>query len=142
MKHLKRYNESISNDDVLDFCETGLAYLLDDGVIVKVSDYYEEEKEVQILFYDKMTWNECKDQVIPFLTRLINKYELSLITNDINLLVSTKTDKGRVDVAVSNHEIKNIDQIMTEYPLKFLSYKKTGFDFIIDKLIFYVKSEK
>jgi hypothetical protein len=32
---------------------------------------------------------------------------------------------------------------MTEYPLKFLpAHKKDGFDFIMDEILFYVKSEK
>jgi len=35
MKHLKKFNESLQPnevDELKDFCETSLAYLLDDGI--------------------------------------------------------------------------------------------------------------
>lgn len=31
MKHLKRFNEDLDDGGLKDFCETYLAYLLDDG---------------------------------------------------------------------------------------------------------------
>ena len=37
MKHLRRFNESVNKEEELqDFCETYLAYLLDDGFEVSV----------------------------------------------------------------------------------------------------------
>lgn len=40
MKHLKKFNESLQPDEVnelKEFCETSLAYLLDDGYNVSLS---------------------------------------------------------------------------------------------------------
>ena len=39
MKHLKRFNESLEPvevDELKDFCETYLAYLLDEGFVVDI----------------------------------------------------------------------------------------------------------
>ena len=42
MKHLKRFNESLNDnevDELRDFCETSLAYLLDEGYQVDINKY-------------------------------------------------------------------------------------------------------
>jgi len=36
MKHLRGFNESLNKEELQDFCETYLAYLLDDGFEVSV----------------------------------------------------------------------------------------------------------
>ena len=36
MKYLKKFNESISEEDIRDFCENGLAYLVDDDLRIYV----------------------------------------------------------------------------------------------------------
>ena len=84
MKHLKPFNENTKNfkEELKDFCETGLAYLLDDGgevkiyhdriVIISVFDRYDESPA-----YSPKTWSQLKDHLIPFLTRLTNKYEIN-----------------------------------------------------------------
>ena len=101
MKHLKRYNESLTTDEVeklKDFCETSLAYLLDDGYNVSVSIRFEprwdhnkvkypgknhvivslgkESFENTWTDYDLFDWNDVKDYFIPFLQMLVRRYEL------------------------------------------------------------------
>jgi hypothetical protein len=96
MKHLKRFNESLEPvevDELKDFCETSLAYLLDDGYNVSLSirDQVKypgknhvivslglpEEKYVPGLPYSsKFYWNDVKDYYIPFLQMLVRRYEL------------------------------------------------------------------
>jgi len=83
MRHLKRFNESLDKeplivkvfkDELKDFCETNLAYLLDDDVRVCVDSL--TSIVVRIVFDQNKTWDEVKDQIIPFLIRLNNKYEI------------------------------------------------------------------
>lgn len=137
MRHLKRYNEGVNHEDIKYFCETSLAYLLDEGVTVEVTNYNREEEEVKILFYDKMTWNECKDHVIPLITRVANKYELGEFGSynmKKNFNFCAKGSHGiRVDIAVSCDEIEKIEQMF---------YKHWNAELIMDVIIFYVKSEK
>lgn len=95
MKHLKPFNESLQPDEVeqlKDFCETSLAYLLDDGYNVSVSVRdkvkYPGKNHVIVslglpkyiesglLEYGKFHWNDVKDYYIPFLQMLQRRYEL------------------------------------------------------------------
>jgi hypothetical protein len=86
MKHLKRFNENNDSfaEQLKDFCETNLAYLLDDGG--KVQIYH--DKIVIISLEEPKDWSHIKDQIIPFLTRLSGKYELN------NKYYSTKEKKN------------------------------------------------
>lgn len=90
MKYLKKFNESV--DDTLmelqDFCETSLAYLLDDDFEVNVTrirpkrlNYFsisigKSVKESRILQLQVFKWDDIKDQIIPFLTHLSKRHEL------------------------------------------------------------------
>ena len=137
MKHLRSFNEGVNLEDIKYFCETSLAYLLDEGVTVRVSGYNKEEEEVTIDFHEKMTWNECKDHVIPLLTRVVNKYELGEfgsynVKKNFNFCVKG-THGIRVDIMISINEIKDIEQIMN---------KQWNGELIMDQIIFYIKSEK
>jgi hypothetical protein len=85
MKHLKRFNEDMDNhqqvfkEELRDFCETNLAYLLDDAElrIVESPGGWSELHLIRILLNEPKRWVEIKDHMIPFLTRLDNKYEIS-----------------------------------------------------------------
>ena len=98
MKYLRKYNESnlegLTEEEVRDFCEMNLVYLMDDGLKVLVqkthfgfghaaggTTYY----KVTLSFrrcYDSRgmnkKWIDIKDHVIPFLTRLRNEYDLQV----------------------------------------------------------------
>jgi hypothetical protein len=94
MKYLKTYNESKSRkfgfmakpeegelDELKDFCETNLAYLVDEDFVVEVSnDYTHKNFHISILKegskYKGFTWEEVKDYFIPFLTHLSRKYSI------------------------------------------------------------------
>lgn len=137
MKHLRSFNEGVDYEDIKYFCETSLVYLLDEGVVVRVSGYNREEEEVKIDFHEKMTWNDCKDHVIPLLTRVANKYELGEfgsynVKKNFNFCVKG-THGIRVDIMISINEIKDIEQIMN---------KQWNGELIMDQIIFYVKGEK
>ena len=79
MKHLKRFNESLTPDevdDLKDFCEVNLAYLLDEEFIVDIDSRFGTTGNVSFNLKRELgfTWNEISDHFIPFLQRLSNKY--------------------------------------------------------------------
>ena len=96
MKHLKKFNESLQPvevDELKDFCETSLAYLLDDGYQVSVSMRdkvkYPEKQHTIVSFglkgnmgYRLFDWNDVKDYYIPFLQMLQRRYELQSFLGD------------------------------------------------------------
>jgi hypothetical protein len=95
MKHLKKFNEArkhkfdyestLDKEEVQDFCETHLAYLIDEGLEVECYQFNESNKEVAYITlgykldpyeYNFPSWDEIKDNIIPFFTHLSNKYDL------------------------------------------------------------------
>jgi hypothetical protein len=84
MKHLRRFDESLK-DELQDFCETNLAYLIDDGFKVRISKFEGDDYHQIMLGYatdgsgygnNNRLWSEMKDQVLPFLHFLFKDYEL------------------------------------------------------------------
>jgi hypothetical protein len=95
MKHLKKFNEGLQLDEVnelKDFCETSLAYLIDEGFEVSCRDESStnfvgkrqtQEDLIMITLYlpnvprlKQFDWNDVKDYYIPFLQLLSRRYEL------------------------------------------------------------------
>jgi hypothetical protein len=90
MKHLRKFNESIDENELRDFCEINLAYLLDDGFEIMISgnnfsgDSFKSIKITNPRSLDDrqdgtvnyFKWNDIKDHFIPFFTRLLNQYSL------------------------------------------------------------------
>ena len=87
MKYLKRFFESFDENELRDFCETHLVYLLDEGYELHIGDE-RGNKTISITIpsdvsnedgeYDngEFEWNNIKDHFIPFLTHLNNKYNI------------------------------------------------------------------
>jgi hypothetical protein len=88
MKHLKKFNESVHMEELQDFCDTYLAYLLDEGYLIEVSDI-DLGESIIILKKGKrpsnmplnspeflFAWDEIKDQFIPFLHMLSKQYAI------------------------------------------------------------------
>jgi hypothetical protein len=96
MKHLRKFNEILNTDEVeqlKDFCETSLAYLLDDGYDISVTlrdkvKYPNKQHHLVTLGlradeattwtnpWKRYYWNDVKDYFIPFLQMLVRRYEL------------------------------------------------------------------
>jgi len=103
MKHLKKFNESLNKEELQDFCDTYLAYLLDEGYSIEVvsgSDEYvlvlrNENRPTNVPMDSPellFTWEEVKDQFIPFLHMLSKQYT---ITRSIKFWVlNKKFDRG------------------------------------------------
>jgi hypothetical protein len=76
MKHLRRFNESLK-EQLQDFCETNLAYLIDEGFRVSISKFDGDDyHQIMIGLNENRLWSEMKDQVLPFLHFLFKDYEL------------------------------------------------------------------
>jgi len=76
MKHLRRFNESLKQE-LQDFCETNLAYLIDEGFMVRVTKFEGDDyHQIVITCGKNRLWSEMKDQVLPFLHFLFKDYEL------------------------------------------------------------------
>ena len=100
MRHLKSFNEATFSKDkdsqivlseLQSFCETYLAYLIDDGFGIRVRHGSREDR-VRIEFYKEdhihpvpFNWNDVKDHYIPFYQMLSKEYDIdttpSRITN-------------------------------------------------------------
>lgn len=84
MKHLRKFNEGLK-EELQDFCETYLAYLIDEGFKVRISKFEGDDFHQIMLGYatdgsgygsNNRLWSEMKDQVLPFLHFLFKDYEL------------------------------------------------------------------
>lgn len=86
MKYLKIFedyenNNTKSLDDVQEFCNLNLSYLLDDDFkIITNNVEHQEYNDIHIniskLDDSKFTWNDVKDYIIPFIEIIDNKYHL------------------------------------------------------------------
>jgi hypothetical protein len=94
MRYIKPFNENVDNfeEELRDFCETSLAYLLDEGYDIQVSlrdkVKYPEKQHILVTLglrakentwlqdYDLFFWDDVKDYYIPFLQMLVRRYEL------------------------------------------------------------------
>lgn len=148
MRYLKLFRESTGMTDVeelIDFCETYLAYLIDEGFKVKVyikTDNYCVLRIFKIKSYAdnvnraydttyKFSWNSVKDYFIPFFKILDKKYELYLQPhNNIRKDDLHKLKDNKVIFYKSNGEkvFGNNNNILNDIFSK--NFKKTGLDSI------------
>ena len=120
MKHLKRFNEATENfrEELRDFCENNLAYLLDEGRLL-VEDSRDNLVRVQLNFDRVKDWNEIKDHIIPFFIRITNKYEVvEKNTENVDVYIFTRKVSGGLeaefkitDLIDNDVDISGIQQI-------------------------------
>ena len=86
MKHLKRFNEAsfLPEDlnELQSFCETYLAYLIDEGFGIRVRHGSRKDR-ARIEFYKEdhihpvpFNWDDVKDHYIPFYQMLSKEYDI------------------------------------------------------------------
>ena len=96
-RYLKSFNESNITDEFLselkDFCEMNLVYLMDDGLQVSCDKHPVSREDMDTTYLSAVTlryplapgtfellvkkdWDDIKDQVIPFFTRLNSQYNV------------------------------------------------------------------
>ena len=113
MKHLKKFNESINEYDLKDYCETHLAYLMDEGLEVRIDDY-EGDLIVALYLYQSnghgRPWSEIKDQIIPFLYRFNNVYEINSLEDGSDKFIVVQVSQGNYskELYLSYDELENL----------------------------------
>lgn len=120
MKHLRRFNESLK-DQLQDFCETYLAYLIDDGFKVSIMDYngYDDSSELKCLYQKILIgkidstdfeWFGVKDYILPFLYFLFKDYDLvESITRNMGIVYEDGELRGVLKFKkITLEEIDNI----------------------------------
>lgn len=140
MRYIKSFKENNENlkEELLDLCEGSLAYLIDDGI--KVDIEYNNGPEHGILANNEYgywvtinlsenpkEWSEIKDHMIPFLTRLNNKYQMM---NFMGIKRNTTADiyvfltLNQVDnIFASTQELK-IEQLINDRVIPAFNTKK------------------
>jgi hypothetical protein len=127
MKHLKRFNENINEYDLKDYCETNLAYLMDEGLEVRIDDY-EGDVSVALYLYQSnghgRPWSEIKDQIMPFLHRFNNVYEINNLEDGSDKFIVAQVSQGNYskELYISYDELENLPE-----------------EKIVEKIIFFLK---
>jgi hypothetical protein len=104
MRFLRKFNEAVNKQELKEFCEEYLAYLMDEGFEIEIVS--EDNLEfVHIYYQDKsFQWSEVKDQFIPFLKMLEINYNLEEKRNG-NLVCFDY---------LHNHRMYNLNQILND----------------------------
>ena len=135
MRYLKRFNESQSDfkEQLRDFCETHLAYLLDNGFMVEINEFEDwdgfelliKKEEEDLLRNPLFTWEEVKNYIGPFVFYLDKEYELYKAPEKIG-----KSEPGDVGIVQSQidslFEPFNVEEIGDDNYEPFLD-QKSGF---------------
>jgi hypothetical protein len=126
MKYIKLFNESLNSDNLREFCEVNLAYLLDEYDLkitpIKLSSGVEYQV-LEIRTYTRYNqdthtfsppigyfyWNDIKDHVIPFLKRIRKSYTIHQITFDARGYSGSITIKGPSVNALINEQYDRIE---------------------------------
>jgi hypothetical protein len=81
MRYLKKYNESNDLENLQDFCEMSLVYLLDDGF--EVTTKYITNRDVYCIKITNIDtplrlfkWDSIKNYFIPFMKMINNNYQI------------------------------------------------------------------
>ena len=88
-------HEQLFTEELQDFCDNNLAYLLDEGTEIQIVEQpggHEGLHLIRILLDEAKPWDDIKDHMIPFLTRLQNQYE---ITDDVYKEINIKVNEER-----------------------------------------------
>ena len=125
MKHLKPFNEAVGDtfaQDLKDFCEMNLAYLIDEELDISItlvrSGLGLSFKLTLVLDDNPRLWNDIKDHMIPFLTRLSNQYELKQYVKAM----------GKKDVKIE--VTRDLEAARNRFP-----HRKTELYYQVNKLI-------
>ena len=97
MRYLKRIFESLDKDELRDFCEMNLAYLLDDPdfeIRIEDTDWKKPSRFISVILCKTVnlgsgqimrtnfTWGEVKDHIITFITQLHKNYKFDTSGSD------------------------------------------------------------
>jgi hypothetical protein len=155
MNYIKRFNESFSyQEELQEFCESNLAYLLDEGMKVSIHNiesynwntaarrYVVSQRLSVVLSFGKgnrntggMRWDDIKDYIIPFLIRLKKEYQVLPYQekNDDELQFKVEITSSRIDYITCKID----DVIKSNIDFLFKKARLQLYD--VNYLTFYVK---
>ena len=130
MKYLKKFliTERIDLDELQTTCDNTLAYLIDEGFKVDIDQFNGKEyngsayieillrKPDDFIFY----WSHYKDDIIPFIEYLYDKYnceERISIIDRFNSSTQLKIANPKLGYHNKTEIIKDLDSIKIDYPL-------------------------
>jgi hypothetical protein len=123
MRYLKKFNESVSKEDLQDFCESSLAYLMDEGFTVSIMGGDDPRTRLPSgqfnIFLQKearefFKWDDVKNHYIPFIERIRNKYKLA--SSYINFTSSNGMD-------LKSEYISTLDNVNIYWDLSRITFK-------------------
>jgi hypothetical protein len=145
MKYIKKFilNESVDPlQDIQEFCNDHLAYLLDKGLYCEINPTYSSQSKNNIIKYlitikkngkdDNHSrlfyWEDIKDDLIPFIIFLYNKYE----SYDDNMnIIDRHKDSEYIKIAnqklgyYRKSEVKEdyLDKLNIDYPILSIEFR-------------------
>jgi hypothetical protein len=129
MKYLKRYNESVSNDEILDICGDYLVDTMDNirDFKFRISRSNVADRIEYIAFFrrdpnhNKFSWNDVKDDFIRLVNTLDTKFNVLRIRIMTNKSIPIKKENPEeptidhilsVDDILNDNIINGVDDIM------------------------------
>jgi len=144
MKYLKSFNESLDRNELRDFCEMYLAYLLDKSNFNL--EVFSSTKDISIIELrdnpegttfsgDKIfTWLDVKDHIIPFLKMLDKSY-------DIETIRVFQYGKDSESTGLASHSIRSIERLPDDTKMKWITTSVSNKKSFIQKVKSFFVSE-
>ena len=132
MKYIKLF-EDLFEDNLQDFCDTYLAYLKDEGfnIYINSSGWTDGQGEITILrrnedgfTLDEFSWDEVKDQIIPFLQMLYKEYDYDKSIDKILFFTTNSKNMSKSLDDVVNDKIFPVTSMPINKNLKKIIIKK------------------
>jgi hypothetical protein len=147
MKYLKPFNESLDRNELRDFCEMYLAYLLDKSNFNL--EVFSSTKDISIIelrdsplnvvtFYKIFTWLDIKDHIIPFLKMLDKSYDIETIR--ISHLIF-QYGEDRESTGLASHSIRSIERLPDDTKMKWITTSVSNKKSFIQKVKSFFVSE-
>lgn len=144
MKYLKSFNESLDRNELRDFCEMYLAYLLDKSNFNL--EIFSSTKDISIIELrdnpegttfsgDKIfTWSDVKDHIIPFLKMLDKSY-------DIETIRIFQYGKDRESTGLVSHSVRSVERLSDDTKMKWVTISVSNKKSFIQKVKSFFVSE-
>jgi hypothetical protein len=144
MKYLKSFNESLDRNELRDFCEMYLAYLLDKSNFNL--EVFSSTKDISIIELrdnpegttfsgDKIfTWSSVKDHIIPFLKMLDKSY-------DIETIRVFQYGKDRESTGLVSHSVRSMERLSDDTKMKWVTISVSNKKSFIQKVKSFFVSE-
>ncbi len=129
MKYLKLFNESIdiNKEELIEFCDNHLAYLIDIGFKIEIVDSYDRfygvvyEIKIHKSAPNKYNWVDVNDDIIPFITILDTKYHLiktEMAYLDLKIWNDIDREFSIEEIKKDEVDIENINYIFIDIARK------------------------